>query len=132
MSWVPFVPDLEAWKNHFLSSSSRHLNKKSSIIGQVGSGGISNKIKLVTPTEQAVERAKSEIKRRKKEGEPVVTFRNKRNEKSKKAPQKKTKQSRKQLSNVVKSKNTVKNSKKRKSNKNPKSRSSQKKTFAYL
>lgn len=141
MSWIPFVPDLEAWKNHFLFSSERHLNpnQKSSIIGQVGSGGITNKIQLVTPTEQAIERAKSEIRRRKKEGEPVITFHKDRirngiktNKQVKKTNKKQTNKSKPR---AVKPKNTVKKNAKttnqRKKRKSGISKSSQKKTFFY-
>ncbi|XP_061170892.1 uncharacterized protein F54H12.2-like [Saccostrea echinata] len=78
MSWKPFVPNVEEWKNHFLRASQmKYIPKqKSYVIGQFGKGEsvLQPKIELVTPTQQAVERAKSDLKKREREGGPVLKF----------------------------------------------------------
>ena len=87
MSWRPFIADVEEWKKHFLESTDMNFipNQKSYIVGQFGHGNRPSptQIELVTPTQQAVEMAKSEIKKRKQEGEPIVSF-TKTNEKKRK------------------------------------------------
>lgn len=51
-------------------------NQKTYIVGQFGEGSASTKpqIELVTPTQQVVDRAKADLKKRKLEGGPVVVF----------------------------------------------------------
>lgn len=50
-------------------------NQKTYIIGQFGNGSRPvTQIELITPTQQAVEMARSELKKRKNDGEPIVHF----------------------------------------------------------
>lgn len=51
-------------------------NQKTYIVGQFGEESASTKpqIELVTPTQQVVDRAKADLKKRKLEGGPVVIF----------------------------------------------------------
>ena len=78
-SWIPFQPDVNEWSKHFLDSLKMKYipNQKSYIVGQFGGTNNSHEsvpIEFVTPTQQAVERAKSELKKRKKEGGPIINF----------------------------------------------------------
>ena len=66
MSYVPYVPDMEAWKHHFKNyipsrPKSFYTLKKP----QTGDGSFPD-IKLVTPTAQIVEQAKASLKLKKK------------------------------------------------------------------
>lgn len=78
MSWQPFIPNVEEWKNHFLTTAKMKYipNQKTYIVGQFGEGSASTKpqIELLTPTQQVVDRAKAGLKKRKLEGGPVVVF----------------------------------------------------------
>ena len=77
-SWIPFIPDVNEWSKHFLDSLKMQYipNQKSYIVGQFGgtNSPASLPIEFVTPTQQAVERAKSDLKKRKKEGGPIINF----------------------------------------------------------
>ncbi len=63
--YVPYVPDLEAWKNHFTKSTTRHKSFhplesiKQTTIGELKTDAI----KLVIPTAQQVQQAEAELKR---------------------------------------------------------------------
>ena len=69
--WVPYVPDVKKWEQHFLDVSAGlvHPDHKGRYI--VGSGSRwrpsshqqTPKVELVTPVAQAIEMAKSELKR---------------------------------------------------------------------
>lgn len=79
MSWQPFIPNVEEWKkNHFLTTAKMKYipNQKTYIVGQFGEGNASTKpqIELVIPTQQVLDRAKADLKKRKLEGGPVVVF----------------------------------------------------------
>lgn len=78
MSWQPFIPNVEEWKNHFLTTAKMKYipNQKTYIVGQFGEGSASTKpqIELLTPTQQVVDRARADLKKRKLEGGPVVVF----------------------------------------------------------
>lgn len=78
MSWKPFIPNVEEWKKHFVTTTNMKYipNQNSYIVGQFGEGGGISKpqIEMVTPTQQAVDRAKADLKKRKLEGGPVVVF----------------------------------------------------------
>lgn len=50
-------------------------NQKTYVFGQFGNGSRPvTQIELITPTQQAVEMARSELKKRKNDGEPIVHF----------------------------------------------------------
>lgn len=50
-------------------------NQKTNVIGQFGNGRRPvTQIELITPTQQAVEMARSELKKRNNDGEPIVHF----------------------------------------------------------
>lgn len=77
MSWKPFIPDVNEWKKHFVESVDMKYipNQKTYVIGQFGNGRRPvTQIKLITPTQQAVEMARCELKKRKNDGEPIVHF----------------------------------------------------------
>lgn len=76
MKYVPFVARIEAWKNSFATDrSTRHPgNKRRWLVNQRGGGQDDAVIQLVTPTQQAVERAQSEIKEMRKRGAPVAKY----------------------------------------------------------
>lgn len=89
MSWKPFIPDVNEWKKHFVESVDMKYipNQKTYVIGQFGNGSRPvTQIELITPTQQAVEMARSELKKRKIDGEPIVHFRRLRRRKSRDEP----------------------------------------------
>lgn len=52
-----------------------YSESKTYVIGQFGNGSRPvTQIELITPTQQAVEMARSELKKRKNDGEPIVHF----------------------------------------------------------
>ncbi len=61
--YSPYIPDLEAWKNHFTKSTTRHksFHPLESIKTQLREK--TDAIKLVVPTEQQVQQAEAELKR---------------------------------------------------------------------
>lgn len=78
MSWKPFIPDVNEWKKHFVESADMKYipNQKTYVIGQFGNGSRPvTQIELITPTQQAVEMARSELKKRKNDGEPSYILR---------------------------------------------------------
>ena len=68
---IPLVQDLEAWKHHFreMAKGNRH---KQYVVKGLGSQTEKNpiNIKMVSPTEAAVERAKALVHLEKKENKP--------------------------------------------------------------
>lgn len=73
--WVPYVPDYEKWIQHFKDFSEGRVRPDHKGRYIVGSGSINKvapkqveqpKVTLVTPVAQAVEMAKSELKREEK------------------------------------------------------------------
>lgn len=76
MKYVPFVAQVESWKKSFATDSgTRHPEKKRRwLVNQKGGGQEDSLIRLVTPTQQAVERAQSEVKEMRKRGAPVPSF----------------------------------------------------------
>ena len=68
---IPLVQDLEAWKHHFreMAKGNRH---KQYVVKRLGSQTEKNpiNIKMVSPTEAAVERAKALVHLEKKENKP--------------------------------------------------------------
>lgn len=73
MKYVPFVAQVESWKKSF--AADRHPgNKRRWLVNQRGGGQEDSLIQLVTPTQQAVERAQSEVKEMRKRGAPVPSF----------------------------------------------------------
>jgi hypothetical protein len=103
MAYVPYTPDLEAWKKHFVNYAPSRLKKFYTLKNkQQGEGAYPN-IKLVSPTEQFVEQAKAQLKMLK----PAATIKRKHVKRSGKkvqkrnSPTKKRKpQKRKSLKNV--------------------------------
>lgn len=78
MSWKPFIPDVNEWKKHFVESADMKYipNQKTYVIGQFGNGSRPvTQIELITPTQQAVEMARSELKKRKNDGDPSYILR---------------------------------------------------------
>ena len=67
MEYSPHVSDLNTWKNHFLdmASTSHAKSKKMYTVGKQF-GGSQPSVQLVTPTEQAVQMAKADLKRKSK------------------------------------------------------------------
>jgi len=62
MSYSPYIPNIDVWKDHFKNPPKE--NKRFYTIGRVKHHGQDmDPIKLVTPTEQVVEQAKSTLKR---------------------------------------------------------------------
>lgn len=65
MKYVPFVAQVENWKRAFSPEAPNASGRSRWLVGQKGEGSHSSPIQVVTPTQQAVERAKSQIKRMK-------------------------------------------------------------------
>lgn len=61
-SFVQYIPNASVYKN--LDSSTK--GRRHFYTAQIGKGDTSPSVKLVTPTQQAVERAKEDLKREKK------------------------------------------------------------------
>ena len=83
MDYSPHVTDLNKWKSHFIdmASTNHSKNKKMYTVGRQ-SGGSEPSVQLVTPTEQAVQMAKADLKRKRK---PINRLRTvKKKQKSKK------------------------------------------------
>ena len=77
MKYVPFVARIDAWKHSFATGrNTRHPGtKRRWLVNQKGGGGQDEPvIQLVTPTQQAVERAKSEMKEMRKRGAPLEKY----------------------------------------------------------
>ena len=79
MKYVPFVAHLEAWKKSFKTdASNRHPGRhKRWIVSYQKGEGEETPICLVTPTQQAIERAQSEINDMRKRGAPIPKFKTK-------------------------------------------------------
>ena len=62
--YEPYVSNPDKWKRHFVNMAENGTSSKKfyALSSQKGAG-VSNELKLVTPTEQAVEQAKSELLR---------------------------------------------------------------------
>lgn len=64
MSYVPYIPDIELWKNHFTNTPAKY--KPFYIVKKIQKGsGIAPSVNLVTPTEQVVQQAKAQLKQQK-------------------------------------------------------------------
>ena len=65
MDYSPHITDINKWKNHFMdmASSSHGKTRKIYTVGKQ-SGGSGPSVQLVTPTEQAVQMAKADLKRK--------------------------------------------------------------------
>jgi hypothetical protein len=62
MAYVPYVPDLEAWKKHFVNYTPSKTKKFYTLKNKQQGEGSYPSIKLVTPMEQFVEQAKAKAK----------------------------------------------------------------------
>ena len=68
MSYSPYIPNITAWKDHFKRATKEH--KKFYTISHVKQLGEKlEAIKLVTPTESVVERARSTVRRMRADGD---------------------------------------------------------------
>ena len=66
MSYSPYIPNFEAWKRHFTNPPKEHKSFYTiSHAKQLGRD--MDPIKLVSPTEQIVEQAKSSLKRQREQ-----------------------------------------------------------------
>ena len=76
MKYVPFVARVDAWKSSFATDkTTRHPGtRRRWLVNQKGGGREDGVIQLVTPTQQAVERAQSEIKELRKRGAPIEKY----------------------------------------------------------
>lgn len=76
MKYVPFVAQVDSWKKAFSSDSktSHHGNRSRWLVNQTGEGQNEPAIQLVTPTQQAVERAQSEIQEMRNRGSPIPKY----------------------------------------------------------
>jgi hypothetical protein len=77
--WVPYVPDFAKWERHFKDISEGRVRPDHKGRYIVGSGSRSSTrettqptIKLVTPVAQAIEMAKSDLKREKQRAPTVI------------------------------------------------------------
>ena len=68
MAYVPYTPDLEAWKKHFVNYAPSRAKKFYTLKNKQQGDGAYPAIKLVTPTEQFVEQAKAQLKMDKPQG----------------------------------------------------------------
>ncbi|KAK3108635.1 hypothetical protein FSP39_012174 [Pinctada imbricata] len=80
--WVPYVPDYKKWEQHFKDISEGRVipdHKRRYIVGSGSRNKVSTKqpeqpkLTLVTPVAQAVEMAKSELKREGRERKHKAT-----------------------------------------------------------
>jgi hypothetical protein len=62
MAYVPYTPDLDAWKKHFVNYAPSKPKKFYTLKNKQEGDGSYPAIKLVTPTEQFVEQAKAQMK----------------------------------------------------------------------
>jgi hypothetical protein len=63
LAYVPYVPDLESWKDHFKNYVPSGPKPFYTIKKRQQGEGTLPTIKLVTPTQQFVEQAKSQMKK---------------------------------------------------------------------
>lgn len=82
----PYLSSPEKWKKHFLEmSTDGHKNKGFYMVRQKQTGNGDDIIKMVTPTQDAIERAKASISKF-----PETTFRESTNHKIRKTGKRKT------------------------------------------
>ena len=79
MTWVPYIPDVEKWTKHFKLMAQGKLQPTRNGMYIVGDqqGGVQEpevRINYVTPTEAAVSRAKSQLKREREESDPSKVY----------------------------------------------------------
>ena len=84
IKYSPYIPNVEAWVNYFKNQPSREYKKFYSIGQPNQRGEDMDSIKLVSPTEQMVEQAKSRMKREREDDVENDTGRNKNVNKQKK------------------------------------------------
>ena len=76
IKFSPYIPNVEAWVDYFKDQPKEY--KKFYTIGRPKlKGEDMNQIKLVTPTEQVIEQARSEMKRQRQEENQERTVSNK-------------------------------------------------------
>ena len=67
MSFIPYKPNAEAWKKHYQAMADGKMDYMGSFYRVADTGGSNSEkaesIKVVAPTAQVVEQAKSELKR---------------------------------------------------------------------
>ena len=73
MRYVPFVADVDSWKKAF-SADAKTRNRARWMVNQIGHGQSEPAIKLVTPTQQAVERAQSEMEEMRENGSAPLDY----------------------------------------------------------
>ncbi len=61
--YSPYIPDLEAWKDHFTNSTARHKSFHPLETVKTQLGEKTDAIKLVVPTIQQVQQAEADLKR---------------------------------------------------------------------
>ena len=61
--WIPYNPDIEAWKNHF-AKRGKGVKKLHFLANSKQPAKDEESVNLVTPTAQVVEQAKSTLKRK--------------------------------------------------------------------
>jgi hypothetical protein len=71
MAFIPYQPNAEAWKKHFQAMADGKMDYKGSFYALAptrdGTSGNTEPIKVVAPSAQVVEQAKSELKRESRE-----------------------------------------------------------------
>ena len=117
MTLVNTMNNIDIWKKHFINMiNGKNKKQKNVYIVQSGEGDKTEKnqaIKLVTPTEQAVERARADLKRSVEEKEemgPTSTIKRRKRKKVHIRP-KKSKRDRKKIKRVIKKKKRKRTSK---------------------
>lgn len=90
MKYVPFVAHVDSWKKAF-SADAKTRNRARWLVNQSGQGQIEPSIQLVTPTQQVVERAKSEMEEMREKDSPEYRSKRKTNKRKKGAGIKKPK-----------------------------------------
>jgi hypothetical protein len=88
MSYIPYIPNVDHWRDHFSNNPQKTKSFYTLKDKHKGEGNLG--IKLVTPTEQAVEQAKSFLKRKAEFKKPTKGPK-KTVKKTKKNPKKKVK-----------------------------------------
>ena len=92
MSYSPYVPDIQAWVEHFKNKPKNSGIKKFYTIGRPKQHGEKmDPIKLVTPTEQVVQQAKSELKSEREEDKATVQTKRRKSRRARKTLNEKSK-----------------------------------------
>ena len=75
MSYSPYIPNITAWKDHFKRATKEHKTFYTiSHVKQLGEK--LEAIKLVTPTESVVERARSTVRRMREDKDAQILLQN--------------------------------------------------------